>query len=51
MLVSTLTDIDPHYPTVSQEAHQALLEARKQLETEAPPGPPADPYEAAKSGG
>ncbi len=34
VIVSTLVELDPQYPTVSPQAHQELLEARAQLEAE-----------------
>jgi PPK2 family polyphosphate:nucleotide phosphotransferase len=44
-----LTGIDPQYPTVSEEARQALEEARRRLEAEAPEGAARDPYLAKHS--
>ena len=38
-------DIDPQYPTVSDEARRGLLEAKAQLESEAPEGAAPDPVE------
>ncbi len=49
VLVHALVELDPQYPTVSPEARAALLQARTQLEAEAPKGAAADPY-AASSG-
>jgi PPK2 family polyphosphate:nucleotide phosphotransferase len=49
VLVHALVELDPQYPTVSPEARAALLEARTQLEAEAPKGAASDPY-AASSG-
>lgn len=46
VLAHTLIEIDPQYPEVSTEAHDALLVAKGELETEAPTGAPADPYAA-----
>lgn len=37
-LVQALVELDPQYPTVSEEDKQALLQARAQLEAEAPDG-------------
>ena len=34
VVVKTLVGIDPHYPKVSPQAHQELLDARAQLEAE-----------------
>ncbi len=39
VLVHTLAEIDPHYPTPSAEERQALEEARIELESETPPRP------------
>jgi PPK2 family polyphosphate:nucleotide phosphotransferase len=36
VLVNTLAEIDPQYPTVGDDAHAALLDARAELEAEAP---------------
>ncbi|MEU4670177.1 polyphosphate kinase 2 family protein [Amycolatopsis sp. NPDC023774] len=47
VLAHTLIDIDPQYPTVSDERRDDLLVARAELEAEAPEGAPADPYAAA----
>jgi PPK2 family polyphosphate:nucleotide phosphotransferase len=46
VLVSTLAEIDPQYPTVSEEARQALLESKAELEAQAPEGVAADPVAA-----
>jgi PPK2 family polyphosphate:nucleotide phosphotransferase len=46
VLVNTLADIDPQYPTVSEEARQALLESKTELEAQAPAGAAADPIAA-----
>ncbi|MFJ8233603.1 polyphosphate kinase 2 family protein [Streptomyces sp. NPDC094448] len=50
VLVHTLTDIDPRYPTVGRKAHKELLAVRRQLEDEAPEGEPRDPYKARHGG-
>jgi len=42
----TIAELDPQYPTVDDEARAALLEAKKQLEAEAPAGEPPDPFQA-----
>jgi PPK2 family polyphosphate:nucleotide phosphotransferase len=42
----SIAELDPQYPTVDDEARAALLEAKKQLEAEAPAGEPADPFDA-----
>jgi PPK2 family polyphosphate:nucleotide phosphotransferase len=46
VLVHTLMEIDPRYPTVGKEAREELLEIRKQLEAQAPKGAAPDPYAA-----
>ena len=43
VLVHTLMDIDPRYPTVSREARLELETARAELESQAPVGAPKDP--------
>ena len=49
VLVNALMELDPQYPTVSPEAREALLQARAQLEAEAPRGAASDPYQAKQS--
>ena len=46
VLAHTLMEIDPQYPTVSEQALRELLIARQELLMEAPEGAPADPYTA-----
>ncbi|MGI8803990.1 MAG: polyphosphate kinase 2 family protein [Solirubrobacteraceae bacterium] len=46
VLVRTLTEIDPHYPTVGAQARQKLQEAKAALEAEAP----ADAVAGGRSG-
>jgi hypothetical protein len=46
VIVRTLMEIDPHYPTVSADRRQQLLAVRRELEDEAPKGAPADPFAA-----
>ena len=46
VLAHTLIDIDPRYPTVSDEARQELLAVRRDLEREAPEGALKDPFAA-----
>jgi len=46
VLVNTMDKIDPQYPTVSEEALQALVTSKTVLEAEAPEGAPADPIAA-----
>jgi PPK2 family polyphosphate:nucleotide phosphotransferase len=45
VLAHTLMDIDPQYPTVSDDARRELLETKAQLESEAPEGAAPDPVE------
>ena len=45
VLADTLIDIDPKYPRVSKEAHEALQAAKVDLEGQAPQGAAADPIE------
>jgi PPK2 family polyphosphate:nucleotide phosphotransferase len=47
-IVHTLAALDPHYPEVSADTRRELQVVRQELEAEAPPGRPADPYEAAQ---
>jgi PPK2 family polyphosphate:nucleotide phosphotransferase len=46
VLVNTLAEIDPQYPTVSKQARQALQESKAELEGQAPAGAAADPIAA-----
>ncbi len=46
VLVNTLMEIDPHYPTVGPEKLQDLANTRVMLEAEAPAGASADPFQA-----
>jgi PPK2 family polyphosphate:nucleotide phosphotransferase len=43
VLVNTLAEIDPQFPTVSDEARSALVAAKAGLEAQAPEGVAADP--------
>jgi hypothetical protein len=45
VILDTLIDIDPKYPTVSIEAREALASAKVGLEAEAPAGAAPDPIE------
>ena len=45
VLVHTLMEIDPRFPPVTDEQHEALLEIRQRLEAQAPEGAAADPFE------
>jgi PPK2 family polyphosphate:nucleotide phosphotransferase len=47
-IVHVLATLDPQYPEVSSDTRRELEAARQELEAEAPPGKPADPYEAAQ---
>jgi PPK2 family polyphosphate:nucleotide phosphotransferase len=47
VLVHTLIEIDPQYPTVSEERRRDLLAVRAELEDEAPRDAERDPYAAA----
>jgi PPK2 family polyphosphate:nucleotide phosphotransferase len=47
-IVHALARLDPQYPEVSAETRRELQAARRELEAEAPPGRPADPYKAAQ---
>ncbi|MGZ4270321.1 MAG: polyphosphate kinase 2 family protein [Solirubrobacteraceae bacterium] len=51
VLVHTLMEIDPRFPTVTDEARRQLFEIKAQLEEEAPEGAARDPYEQAHDGG
>jgi hypothetical protein len=44
VIVDTLIDIDPRYPTIDDEARANLQEIKKTLEAQAPPGAAADPF-------
>jgi PPK2 family polyphosphate:nucleotide phosphotransferase len=46
-IVHALATLDPQYPDVSSDTRRELQAVRRELEAEAPPGEPADPYEAA----
>ncbi|GAA4987089.1 polyphosphate kinase 2 family protein [Kitasatospora paranensis] len=46
VLVHTLMEIDPRYPTVGKKARKELRAVRRQLEDEAPAGAARDPYAA-----
>jgi PPK2 family polyphosphate:nucleotide phosphotransferase len=46
VLVNTLAEIDPQFPTVSDEARSALVAAKAGLEAQAPEGVAADPIAA-----
>jgi PPK2 family polyphosphate:nucleotide phosphotransferase len=44
VIASTLIDLDPQYPAVSEQTRRELLEVRKELEAQAPKGAAADPF-------
>jgi PPK2 family polyphosphate:nucleotide phosphotransferase len=46
VLVNTLYELDPQYPTVDDEARRALLVSKAELEAQAPEGVAADPIAA-----
>ncbi|MGZ4627439.1 polyphosphate kinase 2 family protein [Oryzihumus sp.] len=46
VLVDTLMDIDPQYPTVSTDTRSEMLQEKAALEAEAPKGAELDPFEA-----
>jgi len=46
VLVNALVEIDPQFPTVSEDAQAALLASKATLEADAPAGVPADPIAA-----
>ena len=45
VLVNTLMEIDPHFPVVTKERRQSLLEIKETLEAQAPKGAAADPFQ------
>ena len=49
VIAAALIEIDPRYPVLDEPARAELLQAKAELEAEAPPGAPADPA-AAKPG-
>jgi PPK2 family polyphosphate:nucleotide phosphotransferase len=48
VLVQTLMEIDPRFPTVSRPHRDALLDVKQALEAQAPKGATADPFEQAQ---
>jgi PPK2 family polyphosphate:nucleotide phosphotransferase len=46
VIANALIEIDPRFPTVSTEAHDALQVTKGELEAEAPEGAARDPFEA-----
>ena len=49
VIVQALVELDPQYPSLSDEDRQALREARAALVAQAPPGAAADPFQAAQT--
>jgi PPK2 family polyphosphate:nucleotide phosphotransferase len=45
VLVHALMQIDPRFPTVSEEQREALVDVKRMLEAQAPEGAAADPFE------
>ena len=45
VLVHTLMEIDPRFPTVTKNQREALLEVKRELEAQAPKGAAPDPFE------
>jgi PPK2 family polyphosphate:nucleotide phosphotransferase len=45
VLVHTLMEIDPRFPTVTKQQRQALAEVKEALEAQAPKGAASDPFE------
>jgi PPK2 family polyphosphate:nucleotide phosphotransferase len=45
VLVQALMEIDPRLPTVTKQRREELLEVKQQLESEAPKGAAADPFD------
>ena len=50
VIANALLEIDPHYPTVTQEQRDDLQEIKTTLEAQAPDGAAADPFEASLEG-
>jgi PPK2 family polyphosphate:nucleotide phosphotransferase len=46
VLAHTLMEIDPQFPTVSEEQRRVLLDVKARLEEQAPKGAAPDPFEA-----
>lgn len=44
VIINSLAELDPHYPTVSVPETEALRQARAELEAQAPAGASADPF-------
>jgi PPK2 family polyphosphate:nucleotide phosphotransferase len=50
VIVQALLELDPQYPSLSDEDRRAVGEARAALVAQAPSGAPADPFAAARGG-
>ncbi len=50
VLADALVELDPQYPTVTPKAKRALMQARADLEAEAPKDAAADPYAKKRRG-
>jgi PPK2 family polyphosphate:nucleotide phosphotransferase len=48
VIANALIEIDPRYPTINEEAREALQEIKKTLQAQAPPGAAADPFAASE---
>jgi len=48
VLVHALMELDPRFPTVSEEQRQKLVEVKGRLEAQAPKGAAADPFDRAQ---
>jgi PPK2 family polyphosphate:nucleotide phosphotransferase len=51
VLAHTLVGLDPRYPKVSKQRHDALLEVKQALQAQAPKGAAADPFMAGQDNG
>ena len=45
VIVQTLMEVDPLFPTVSKKQRDGLLQVKRELEAQAPKGAHADPFE------
>lgn len=46
VIANALMEIDPQFPTIDKEAHNALMDIKKTLEAQSPEGAAPDPFEA-----
>ncbi|MER5493474.1 polyphosphate kinase 2 family protein [Streptomyces sp. NPDC002490] len=51
VLVHTLRELDPQYPTIGERAREDLLTARRELEEQTPEGTPDDPAPRSRTEG